>query len=237
MENYFTELQQESLRWAKEEMLPPENVLKSLILETKDKILKTKCKLICYGMRKNAGLKSLMDKHELVHWKKIEEIHIERLQMFLEMKALQNSILRFPININDLTIQERLLFAELGNQFLEKGKLAFKSKLIRVRSKANKVVIERNPDQDFWLSGAPLDHLDHYIMRTESKAWVSRLQFKPIKDEILAKKEVLVTLKTEKALGKRCATSSRPTTPTITRKNHHKRTRSKIVALKIFRTA
>ena len=62
-------------------MLPPDNVLKSLILETNDKILKTKCKLIYYGMRKNAGLKSLMDKHELVHWKKIEEIYIERLQM------------------------------------------------------------------------------------------------------------------------------------------------------------
>ena len=238
LDKHLTERQQEAVRWAKEELLPPDNVMESLILETKDKTSKIKCKLMYCKLRKKAGLTSPMDKHEIVHWKAVEKIHIERLNDFQFMQDVRDCMMKFPNDINETTFQARLLFAELGDQFMDKGKAAFKSKLIRVRSSiTDKVVIERNPDEDFWLSGVPLDYLDHYNLPTKPTEWIAGLQFKPMKNEILAKKQVLVNLKTDKVSGESCP-SSIPPTPHIAKQNKHKRSRkrsrSQIAALNIF---
>ena len=195
---------QESIRAVKEDMLPPEHALVNVIQETEEKVAKADCKLTHFKVRKDGDLMTTEERHEIRYWEGVKELYMCRMNLFEKMRAVQKCMLELPTNLDDTTREDRLMFAALGETYLELGNDAFKSTILRVLQN-NQVVIERDPDEDYWLSGVALTNskrasqcigefyqrewlqkrASQYIVEPDEREWLQKLHAKPPQVSVL----------------------------------------------------
>ena len=132
------------------------------IIVLKAKLSKVESKQNYYSMREKSGISSLVDEYEIAYWKLVKKAYLRRLDMFETMKEIEQDVLNFKTDGKEWTKKRRQFFINQGLRFIALGDRAFNSLIIVVK-KNGKVVIERKPDEDKWLTGVQLNISSRYV--------------------------------------------------------------------------
>ena len=164
-----------SIRSIQDEQLPSKEAMDRLVLEGEEKISRADCKITYYKIRADAGLALPLEKHETRYWEGVKVLWEWRLEQCEQMTLILEQILKLPPDVNQSTTEDRQSFAALGMLFMELGAAAFQPQKFELQCDGD-VVIEKEPDKDYWLSGASLDYLDHYTALPYGENWLGTLQ-------------------------------------------------------------
>ena len=164
-----------SIRSIQEEQLPSKGAMERLVLEGEERISRADCKITYYKIRADASLALPLEEHEIRYWEGVKVLWVWRLEQYQQMILILEQMLKLPPDVNQSTTEDRQSFAALGMLFMELGAVAFQQQKFELQCDGD-VVIEKEPDKDYWLAGAPLDHLDHCTALPDGENWLGTLQ-------------------------------------------------------------
>ena len=128
-------------------ILPSESKINKRIVGTYEKLKLVEHMLKYFSTREALGVPIQEDKYEVMHWKKVEKMHRDRVEKLVSMLGLRSSMMGMPSSLKCTTEAERLEFGKNGVKMIELMDEVFKDEKVEVLDEENKVVISRCPDK------------------------------------------------------------------------------------------